>query len=280
MPLIGAHMPTGKGLGDAIRRGHSIGCNAVQVFTSSPQQWKSKDVTDQIVESVRLACSEACINHLVSHDSYLVNLAAPDPELREKSVAALTGELNRCALLGIPLVVSHMGAHMGQGEPEGLRLVAENARRVLEESDDSVTLLMETTAGQGSSLNYRFEHLATIFEMMGIPDRLGICLDTCHMFAAGYDLSTNEGYESVMDQLNHMVGCEKVRAIHANDSKKALGSRVDRHEHIGEGSIGQDCFRCLVNDPRWKDLPIVVETPEAETMHSKNVSKLLSFVNE
>ena len=273
--LVGAHMPTGKGLWDAVRRGKGIGCTAVQVFTSSPQMWKAKDPTEETVEKLAEALKETGIGrHIVSHDSYLINLAAPDEELREKSVRGLVGEMRRCAMLRIPYVVSHMGAHVGQGEETGLKRVAEATKRILKETADEVTLLMETTAGQGTCLNWRFEHLAKILDLVKGHKRLAVCLDTCHVFAAGYDLRTKVAYQQTMGEFDRLVGLSRIRAVHCNDSKNPLGSRKDRHEHLGEGEIGPVGFQCLVRDKRFEHTPILVETPEAETMHAKNVAKL------
>jgi deoxyribonuclease-4 len=171
-----------------------------------------------------------------------------------------------------------MGAHVGLGEDEGLKRVAEATMKALGESPDSVTLLMETTAGQGSSLNYRFEHLATIRDLCKRPARLQVCIDTCHIFAAGYDIRTEEAYEQTLEEFDRIVGIGSIKAVHANDSKKGLGSKIDRHEHIGKGEIGIEGFRCLVNDPRFADVPIIVETPEADTMHAENVRVLQSLI--
>ena len=271
--LLGAHMPTGKGLGDAVAQGKAIGCTAVQVFTSSPQQWKAKVVTDEMASAFKQSCKESGIDSVVSHDSYLVNLCAPSDEIREKSLNGLKGELERCRKYGIRWAVSHIGAHMGQGEDEGIRIAGINVREVLAETED-VTLLAETTAGQGSSLSYSFEGLAKLIEASGNPDRLGVCLDTCHVFAAGYDIRSGEGYEQMWSEFDRLIGLSKLHAIHCNDSKKPLGSRVDRHEHIGEGEIGIEAFRLLVNDSRFLATPILLETPEAPEGHARNLNKL------
>jgi deoxyribonuclease-4 len=273
--LIGAHMPTGKGLWDAVRKGKEIGCTAVQVFTSSPQVWKSKEPTDEVVAKLAEALKETGIGrHIVSHDSYLINLAAPADELREKSIEGLKGEIARCSKLGIPYVVSHMGAHVGQGEEAGLKRVAGATKRILKETPDDVTLLMETTAGQGTCLNWSFEHLATLLDLLKGHKRLGVCLDTCHVFAAGYDLRTKQKYEQTFNEFERLVGCKLIKAVHCNDSKMPFGSRKDRHAHLGEGEIGATAFKCLVRDKRFENTPILVETPEAETMHAINVAKL------
>lgn len=271
-------MPTAGGLGKAIRSGKAIGCDAVQVFTSSPQQWKSKEITDEMVADFSSALTETGIESVVSHDSYLINLCAPDPELREKSVDGLKREVERCARYGIPYTVSHMGAHMGQGEENGLGAVAEAVTRVLADTPESVTILMETTAGQGTSLNHRFEHLARVLELTKAPKRLAVCLDTCHVFVAGYDLCNAEAFEATFAEFDRVIGFDRLRVVHCNDSKNPLSKRVDRHEHIGEGHIGEEAFRILVNDARFERIPILLETPEAPEGHERNLAKLRALI--
>jgi deoxyribonuclease-4 len=271
-------MPTSGGLGNAIRNGKAIGCTAVQVFTSSPQQWKAKEVTDKMVEDFQAAKAETGIDSVVSHDSYLINLCAPDPAKREQSLNGLKGEMERCARYGIPYVVSHMGAHMGQGEECGLDGIAESARRILDETPESVTLLMETTAGQGSCMNCRFEHLAWIIDKLEGHPRLAVCLDTCHIFTAGYDIRTEGGFAETFTKFDQIVGFDRLKVVHCNDSKKPFGSKVDRHEHIGEGEIGIDAFRLLVNDDRFANIPILLETPEAPEGHERNLQTLKSLI--
>jgi deoxyribonuclease IV len=272
--LLGAHMPAPGGIHNAIRSGSAIGCRAVQVFTSSPQMWRASAVTEEKVALFRQSMEETGIESVVSHDSYLVNLCAPSDEIRKKSREALAGEMFRCAVYGIPFVVSHMGSAMGQDTESALALVAEAAREILEETPQEVTLLMETTAGQGSALNSRFEELAWLLEALQGHSRLCVCLDTCHIFAAGYDIRTEEAYEATFQAFEKIVGFDRLRAIHANDSKKGLGTRVDRHAHIGQGELGREAFRLLVNDPRMERVPILLETPEAETMHEVNLRTL------
>lgn len=270
-------MSTAGGIGNALREGKKIGCTAVQVFTASPRQWKSKAVTHDMVADLELARRDTGIGAIVSHDSYLVNLCAPTEEIRLKSFESLKEELVRCSLLGIPHVVSHMGAAKDQTEEDALRATGEAARRLLDETPDNVTLLMETTAGQGSSLNYRFEHLAELLDRCHGHSRLGVCLDTCHVFAAGYDIRTREGYELTMLGFDAIVGLDRLKVIHANDSMRPLGSKRDRHEHIGKGEIGETAFRCLVNDPRFDQVPILLETNEGETMHVVNLATLRAY---
>lgn len=275
--LIGAHMPTSGGLGKAVLRGHEIGCTAVQVFTSSPQMWKAKPVDPSMVKAFVEAKEQTGIDVVVSHDSYLINLCATTEEAREKSIGALAGEIERCALYGIDRVVSHLGGHLGQGEEEGMKLISSALHRILESTPPSVTILMETTAGQGSSINHKFENIARLLELCGGHERLCVCLDTCHIFAAGYDISTPEGYEKTFSEFDRLIGLNRLKAIHCNDSKKDLGSKVDRHDHIGEGKIGIEAFRCLMNDSRLLAIPILLETPEAEEKHRENLAKLRSL---
>lgn len=278
--LLGAHMPIKGGLGAAVRNGKAIGCTAVQVFTSSPQQWAAKPVTDEMAADFQAAKAETGIDVVVSHDSYLVNLCAPTDEARAKSIEGLKGELRRCSKYGIKYAVSHIGSHLGQGPEEGLRICAESVKEVLADTPDDVMILAETTAGQGSSLDSKFEEIARLFELAGAPARLGVCLDTCHIFVAGYDIRTPETYEATFSEFDRIVGIKNLKAIHCNDTKKPLGSRVDRHDHIGEGFIGATAFELLVNDPRFFEVPILLETPEAPEGHAINLAKLWAMTED
>ncbi|MFN8221179.1 MAG: deoxyribonuclease IV [Fimbriimonadales bacterium] len=271
---LGAHMPIKGGIGNALRRGKEIGCTAVQVFTSSPRQWYAPEVSAEQVADFKKAQAETGIDHVVSHDTYLINLCAPTPEIREKSIASLKKELGRCGAYGIPCVVSHIGSLKDQNEGEALLAAAEGMKEVLADTPESVMLLMETTAGQGSSLNARFEQMAMLLELTGGHKRIGVCLDTCHVFAAGYDIRTPEAFAATFAEFDRVVGMDRLKAIHVNDSQKGLGSRVDRHAHIGEGEIGIEAFRCLVNDPRLAEIPMTLETPDADEMHKVNLDRL------
>lgn len=213
----------------------------------------------------------------MSHDTYLVNLCAPDEGKRAQSLACLTEELVRCGAFGIPYVVSHIGAAMGQDEETALTLASQGIREVLASTPDSVTLLMETTAGQGSSLHSRFDELARSLELCQGHGRLGVCLDTCHVFAAGYDIRTAEGWEAMMGEFHRLVGLDRLKVVHCNDSKMSLGSRKDRHAHLGEGEIGETAFRTLVKDSWLENVPILLETPDAETMHGENLRRLIDW---
>jgi len=273
--FIGAHMKTSGGMGNALRNGKAIGCTAVQVFTSSPQMWKASAVTPEKVADFKKAQQETGITEVITHDSYLINLCADDPAMREKSIEGLTNELLRSYLYGIKSVVSHIGAHKGSGFDAVAESAADGMLRVLDNTPDDVMLLMETTAGQGSSLNSRFEELAKLLELTKGHPRLGVCIDTCHIFVAGYDIRTEATFKKTFEEYNRLVGFDRLRAIHCNDSKKGLGSKVDRHENIGKGEIGPKAFELLVNDKRFDRIPITLET-EAE-MHEENIKVLRSY---
>lgn len=271
-------MPTGKGLGHALREAKKIGCTAAQVFTSSPQQWKSTTLTRDKVEDFHRAMAETGIRSVISHDSYLVNLCSSIPENRAKSLESLKLEICRCSVYGIGAVVSHIGASRQQSPREAMKIAAEGVLEVLDATPENVMLLAETTAGQGSSLDSRFEEIAELFKLTGSPKRLGVCVDTCHILAAGYDIRTEEGYIHTWDEFDRIIGIGRVKAIHCNDSIMPFNSRRDRHAHIGEGQIGPTAFQMLVNDERFFQVPIVIETPDADTMHEVNVSRLWSYV--
>jgi deoxyribonuclease-4 len=255
-------MSIAGGCQNALTRGRDVGCDAVQLFTKNASQWKAKPLLPEDVARFQATLEETGYNPdaLVVHDSYLINLATPDDTLWEKSIAAFGEELDRAGALGIPGVVTHAGAHMGSGEEAGVTRIAAALDRVLSERPTGSLVLLETTAGQGTCLGYRFEQIASMIEQSRYPDRIGVCLDTCHVFVAGYDLTTPEGYEGTLLEFDRLIGLDRLKAIHLNDAKKPLGSRVDRHDHIGQGSIGLEAFRLLVNDPRLRHIPMVVET--------------------
>ena len=261
--LFGAHMSIAGGMDRAVDRAQMVGCDALQVFTKNNNQWRAAPFRDGEVEAFRRRLRETGIGPVVAHDCYLINLAARAAPLWKKSLAAFIVELDRCATLGIPYLVTHPGSHGGAGEAEGARRVAEALEAALMAVAGPMVLL-ETTAGQGTSLGWRFEQLAAIRAAVGAGarPRIGVCLDTCHLFAAGYDFRTPEGYRALRRALAATLGLDLVRAIHANDSKKALGSRVDRHEHIGRGQIGAAGFRQFVRDPAWRGVPMLLETPK------------------
>jgi deoxyribonuclease-4 len=264
--LLGAHMSIAGGYYRAVEHAQRCGCDCVQLFTKNNNQWKAKPITAEEAEKFRDALAASGVSHPISHDSYLINLATPDDDLWRRSIDAFVVELQRAEQLGIAYVVMHPGACVTSTEAAGLARVVEALDEVHRQTPElSACTLLETTAGQGTALGWRFEHLAEIKSRVKSPERLGVCLDTCHVFAAGYPLQTPEEYESTMQAFDTIVGTEEIKAFHLNDSKKGLGSRVDRHDHIGEGTLGLEPFRHLLNDPRFRQTPMYLETPKGQT---------------
>jgi deoxyribonuclease IV len=263
MQLLGAHMSIAGGMERAFARGEAVGCTAIQIFTKNASQWRGKPISDQAALAFPTAWQASPIGPVLVHDSYLINLASPDDAKWEQSKAALLDEMCRCAQLGIGELVMHPGAHLSQGEPAGLQRIATALRDIFTKAPNTVRLLLENTAGQGTYLGGRFEHLAEIIERVP-TGRFGVCFDTCHAFAAGYDLSTTDGYQGVMAEFDRLVGVETIHAFHLNDSKKGLHSRVDRHEQIGLGAIGREGFAALMQDSRFAAVPKILETPKGD----------------
>jgi deoxyribonuclease-4 len=278
---LGAHMSTSGGVWKALERGRSIGCEAVQIFVKSNMRWMGtahspKDIG--LFEAERQAGGFSCV---FAHAGYLINLAAPAGEIQEHSLRSLVQEIEFATALELPYLVIHPGAHVGQGEKAALRQVVAALDEVCRLTKKSkVRIALENTAGQGSCLGSRFEHLAEIFSGVKTPQRLAVCLDTCHLFAAGYDIRTRKGWDVAMKQIDSLVGLEQVVAFHLNDSKTDLGSRVDRHAHIGEGKIGVEAFRHVMNDPRFAGHPGCLETPKSDDLREdvKNLAVLRSLV--
>ncbi len=268
MPLLGAHMSIAGGYYKAVDAAAEFEMNVVQIFTKNNNQWRAKPLTDDDVSAFRGALKAGGVGMPVAHSSYLLNAASPNPELWKKSCDGLVVELQRATRLGLIGLVMHPGSHTTSTEAEGLAKVAEGIDRaldeVLNEDGASCPILLETTAGQGSNLGWRFEHLGEIIERSRHPEHLGVCLDTCHIFAAGYPISERRDYLATMRAFDAAVGLDRIRAFHLNDSKRELGSRVDRHEHIGEGHLGLEPFRHLLNDRRFRKVPMYMETPKGE----------------
>jgi len=260
--LVGAHMSIAGGIHLAFQRGLQAGCRALQVFLKNSNQWRARPLTD-VQKSLYLEAQKSCdIAPVLAHCSYLINLGTPDRELRNKSLAAFIEELHRADFLGIPAMVVHPGAHMGSGDAAAIAAIATALDQALDQTPPPLCILLENTAGMGSSVGHRFEHLAAILDRVRDPRRIGICLDTCHLFAAGYDIRTLAGYRNTIRGFDRLIGSEKIRAFHLNDCRKPLGCRIDRHTHIGQGFIGLEAFRCLVNDPRFAGVPKIIETPK------------------
>jgi deoxyribonuclease IV len=263
MPLLGAHMSIAGGYYKAVDAAASFGMDCVQIFTKNNNQWAAKPLSAEDVDLFREAIARTGIRKPCAHDSYLINLASSDDVLWTKSFEAFVIELQRADALGLDGVVMHPGACVGCSEEEGIRKVVAAFDRAFEITEKlNIEVWVETTAGQGSSLGHRFEHLREIINGVQSSERLGVCIDTCHLFAAGYALGSPDEYEATMRQFDEIIGLNRVRAFHLNDSKKEFASRVDRHAHIGKGHLGRQAFRNVVNDPRFVDLPMYLETPK------------------
>lgn len=265
MPPLGAHMSISGGLQKAFLRGENTGCQVIQIFTRNRNRWQSKELSKKEIDTFFETRDKTSVRLVAAHDSYLINLASPRPDVAEKSFHALLDDLGRAELLKIPYLVMHPGAHLGEGESRGLARISEGINRIHDRTEGyGVKLLLETTAGQGTNLGYRFEHLAEIIEKTESGDRLGVCFDTCHVFAAGYDFRTRTTYRDVFRKFDEIIGLNRLMLFHINDSKKALGSRVDRHEHPGAGKIGLKAFAQLLNDDRFSKHPFLLETPKGK----------------
>jgi deoxyribonuclease IV len=266
-PLLGAHMSIAGGVSEALARGKQVGCECVQIFTKSSRQWAAKPYADEEVAKFKAVWKETGIVMVVAHDSYLLNLGAPDETLRKRSVAGFIDELKRCEMLGVPYLIAHPGSHVGAGEAAGVKTIAHSIDEAHAACKSlKVRIALEITAGQGSNLGYTFQQMGQIFDAVKEADRLRLCFDTEHAFAAGYDLRSDEGYEQTFAELNKQIGLKKLVAFHLNDSLKPFHSRVDRHEHIGKGHIGIEAFRRLVNDSRFAGIPMCLETDPGPDM--------------
>ncbi|MDD2273672.1 MAG: deoxyribonuclease IV [Desulfuromonadaceae bacterium] len=262
---LGAHMSISGGLHLAVDRAVAAGCNVLQIFTRNSNQWKGKPFSESDVALFRSKFAASGLHEVVSHDIYLINLASPPGETRDKSMAAFRDELETCARLGISKVVMHPGSHLTDTPQVGLERVVEAFDQLFGEVPQfEGKVLIETTAGQGSNLGRTFEELGAIISGSRFPEKFGVCFDTCHTFAAGYDTASEEGYRDTMEQFDRLIGLERLQCFHFNDSKKGLGSRVDRHEHIGQGTLGLNPFRFILNDPRFANVPKILETPKGD----------------
>lgn len=267
MPCLGAHMSISGGLYKAIQRIQKVGGTALQIFSKNQRQWRVPSLTEESIQAFKEEWQKWGRYPVAVHTSYLINLAAKNKDILKRSVSAFADELKRAALLGIPFVIIHPGSHGGEGVKTGLKKVVQSLDRSLELSETTeVMILLETTAGQGTNLGASFEELAFILEKSKYQEKLGVCVDTAHIFAAGYDLRTPTAYARTFDLLEKNIGLSRVRFFHLNDSRTALGSRKDRHEHIGQGQIGLAGFKLLLNDPRFQDHPMVLETPKGKDL--------------
>jgi deoxyribonuclease IV len=280
---FGAHMSISGGYDRAVRAAHAVDFRTVQLFTKNNNQWKATPITAEHVALFRQTLDETGIVEPVAHTSYLINMGSPDDVLWQKSIDAMIVEVERSSLLGITDLVVHPGSHMGEGEEAGLARIAQALDQVHARTEGlMVRIDLETTAGQGTNLGYRFDHLRDILQRVAHPERLGVCADTCHIFAAGYSMGTPKEYDETIDRLDRSVGLRNLRVWHLNDSCRECGSRVDRHAAIGAGHMGLEPFRHLVNDSRFRDLPMILETPkgieDGEDLDARNLKVLRQLV--
>jgi len=276
--FVGAHTSASGGVYNAITNAEAIGAQAFALFTKNQRQWNAKALDTETIDTFKRLLDESGIapKHVLPHDSYLINLGHPEEEKRQKSFDAFVDEVERCMQLGLDRLNFHPGSHLKQiGEEECLDRIAESMNRTLERTE-GVTLVLENTAGQGSNLGWKFEHLAHIIDKVEDKSRVGVCIDTCHMFTAGYDIRTKEAYDVSMAEFENIVGFKYLRGMHLNDSKPDLGSHVDRHDSIGKGKIGLEAFRYIMNDPRMDDIPLILETID-ETIWAEEIKLLYSL---
>ncbi|MBI5400373.1 deoxyribonuclease IV [Candidatus Saganbacteria bacterium] len=278
--LLGSHMSTAGGIDKAIDHGVALGCNTIQIFVKNNNQWLGKEIpAEMIKEFKRLQTANNIF--VFAHCGYLINLAAPPSENLEKSLESMRQELDLAESLGLPFTVVHPGAHIGQGIAEGIKQATDNFRSLIDQTEGyKVKILLETTAGQGTGIGSKFAELAELFKLIDRPERTGVCFDTCHVFAAGNDISNPFGYEKTWEEFSATIGLENLMAFHLNDSMGELGSHKDRHEHIGKGKIGLEGFRLLMNDQRFANLPMILETPKDPEMKldTMNLATLRSLM--
>lgn len=261
--LIGAHTFVSGGPASAIEVADKLGFTAMQIFTKNNNQYFARDLTEKEINDYKDKLARSNIKFVVSHDSYLINLCAKDPQGLKKSRTAFLKELERCEQLGIPHLNFHPGSHVGQGEEEGIKLIAESINITHSETKGYKTKsMLEATAGQGTAIGYKFEQLRKIIDLVEEPERMSVCIDTCHIFAAGYNIRDSKEYKKVIKEFDDIIGLERLQCIHINDSKKDLGSKVDRHEHIGKGFIGLEGFTNIMNDKKLERVPKILETPK------------------
>ena len=261
-------MSTGGGVWNAIDRGQSIGCEIVQIFVKNNMQWLGKPFADVDVTKYKDALKKSDITSVFGHTGYLINVGAPDSPNREKSLQSLIQEIEFATQLDLPFLVMHPGAHLGSGEESCITQIVRGLDDAFAATPKSkVRIALENTAGQGSCLGHKLSHLGAVYDKVKKPERLAVCIDTAHLFEAGYDIRTPKGWDAAMKELDEAVGLKEIAAFHLNDSKTDFNSRVDRHEHIGKGKIGKEAFRHIVNDPRFKNHPGCLETPKSKDMH-------------
>ncbi len=279
MKYVGAHVSASGGVENAPVNAHEIGAKAFALFTKNQRQWFAKPLTEKSIHAFKENCTKYGYEpgHILPHDSYLINLGHPDPVALEKSRKAFLDEMQRCEQLGLDRLNFHPGSHLKKvTEEQCLETIAESINMALDKTS-GVTAVIENTAGQGTNLGYKFEHLAYIIDLVEDKSRVGVCIDTCHTYTAGYNIKTAEGYENTFKLFDEIVGFQYLKGMHLNDSKKELGSRVDRHDNIGKGFLGEEVFRRIMNDPRFDDIPLILETPD-DSLWAQEIALLYSFI--
>jgi deoxyribonuclease-4 len=279
MKYVGAHVSASGGVENAPVNAHEIGAKAFALFTKNQRQWVAKPLTEKSIRLFKENCEKYGYKpqHILPHDSYLINLGHPEAAALEKSRNAFLDEMQRCEQLGLDRLNFHPGSHLKKvTEEQCLQTIAESINKALDKTR-GVTAVIENTAGQGSNLGYKFEHLAYIIDLVEDKSRVGVCIDTCHTYTAGYDIKTEEGYENTFRMFDEIVGFKYLKGMHLNDSKKELGSRVDRHDNIGKGFLGEAVFKRIMNDPRFEDIPLILETPD-DSLWAQEIALLYSFV--
>ena len=275
MKYIGAHVSISGGVENAPLNAYALGATAFALFTKNQRQWSAPPYTRSQIDAFRENCRKYNYTpgQILPHDSYLINLGQPDPEKRNRAIAAFTDELERCYQLGLDRLNFHPGSHLKLvSEAEGCRIIGESVRRALQEVPQ-VTAVFENTAGQGTNLGYTFEQLALMIEHTGMAERVGVCIDTCHAFAAGYDLSTPEGFEKCFSEFDRIIGFDKLCGMHLNDAKGSLGQKLDRHDSLGKGELGFGAFKMIAADPRFDNIPLILETPD-ESIWKQEIATL------
>lgn len=278
--LVGAHVSIAKHIYLAFERGESIGCTAIQIFTKSSRSWYAKDLTEKEITEFKQYKKQSSIKVVVAHAGYLINLGSPKKETAQDSITSLIQEMDRCAQLEIPYLVLHPGAHLGAGEQIGLELISKNLDYVFEHSNQNVSILLETTAGQGTNLGYTFEQIKTLLSSSSYKKRLGVCLDTCHVFSAGYDLSSADSYKKIIHKFDTIIGLKHLKLLHLNNSKGTCGSRIDRHEPIKKGLIPLEIFQLIMQDKKLERVPKILETPTDDDMQlwREEIALLKEFI--
>lgn len=281
-PVVGGHMSIAGGLYKSIDRAQEVGATCMQIFTKSNKQWAAKKITQEDAQQFKERWKNSTIGAVVVHASYLINVGSSQHALRTKSIHALREELERCDMLDIPYLIVHPGAATNSSAAECIEMIANSINEIFDTYQGRAKLLLENTAGQGTAVGTTLEQLAAIYKKIQHKKSIGFCIDTCHAFAAGYDLSTKKGYQSFWQKFDELIGIEKLRAIHCNDSKKKIGCKVDRHEDIGKGELGLESFRLLMNDERFGHIPKICETPKGDDERAndaRNIETLKKLIN-